>query len=73
MFKIRDNQLDRYFWDWHEFKSIKEMVEALADYHDIDFDHDESLQEYLDWLFKDDDQAKLDRLCDYWMWSIEQV
>jgi len=53
------------------------MVEELADYHDIDWDweeewfENESCLERYDRKF-DNDQARLNDLCDYWERQIEE-
>ena len=67
MFKIRDPQRQLYFRDEHEFKTVREMVEALVDFHQIDFnpsedEQDLTMQEYLDDMYTDS-VDQLERLC----------
>lgn len=79
LYKIYDIQCQRYKWDWTIYKSIREMVEELADYHNIDwneeaeewFENETMLQRY-DRKF-DNDQARLDDLCAYWEWEVQEL
>ncbi len=40
MFRIRDLQVDKYFWDGYWFKDKKEALEALTDFHSIDVNNE---------------------------------
>jgi len=77
MLRVLDRQIPwRYFWEGHIFKNKREVIEALADYHDIDWDWsveeepEMSLIERLDEKYKKD-KSKLERLCVYWDWELE--
>jgi len=83
MYRIRDLQFEyRYFGGDEEiiFNNKKEILEQLADYHDIDYKgvkNDgkdtpyEDIYEFLATL--KDDEARLNWLLDYGMWEIEEV
>ena len=68
MFKIRDLQRQLYFRDEHEFKTVREMVEALVDFHQIDFeiseDNELTMQQYLDDMYTDS-VDQLEWLCSH--------
>lgn len=79
LYRIYDQQCNRYKWDWTIFSSIRQMVEELADYHNIDWNwteeewfENETMLERYDRKF-DNDQAMLDDLCDYGEWEIQEV
>jgi len=79
MYKILDLQIPgREFADGALFKSKKEIVEQLADYHSFDFGgtddkgNELNMCEYLNYYFKTT-KEKLDFLLEYGEWSIEKI
>ena len=80
MYKIRDLQIEgRYFADGALYKNKEEVVEQLADYHDIDFsgsddkDNELSIWEYFKFWKINTIQKQLDYLLQYGEWAIEKV
>lgn len=74
-YKIIDNQCGKYFWNGYIFKNKKEIVEALADYHDIDFEDKGNLT-FLVWIKKHISikiKEQLEYLQDYGDWDIEEI
>ena len=80
MFKIIDLQQDgSYFWGGHKFKTKKEIVEALASYHDLDFtgtdnkDNELSIRDYFKFWKINKIQKQLDFLLDWGSWELKKV
>jgi len=74
MYKIRDLQFEyRYFADEAVFKTKKEIIEQLIDYHNIDFEDEKykTLREYIN-TFKNT-KEKLNAILNYGAWEIEIV
>ena len=71
-FKIFDNQLWTYRWDWQWF-TVSEAIDSLADYHSIDFswvdneDTELTIYEFLDTLKNENE--RLSFLCEHWDWD----
>ncbi len=70
----------RYFNDGYKFGSKKDVIEALADFHDIDYTgvkNNGKDTPYKDiWEFLNtlkDDEARLNWLLEYGEWKIEEV
>lgn len=81
MYKIRDLQFDiRYFGGGNGiiFENKEEIIEQLADYHDIDYegvkDNDESYEDIWEFLntLKNDTEI-LNWLLEYGQWEIEEI
>jgi DNA repair ATPase RecN len=77
-YKIYDYQLGRYFGDDALFDDKKEVIDQLADYHDIDFDgvdnKDNKYKSINDFLATlKDDEERLNFLIDHGQWSLEEV
>ena len=71
---------EHYFADGEVFKSKKDVIERLADFHDIDYTgvkDDGKDTPYKDiWEFLNtlpNDEARLNWLCDYGNWKVEEV
>jgi hypothetical protein len=80
MYKIIDLQiLGREFADGALFKNKSEIVEQLADYHDIDFvgtddkDNELSIEEYFKFWKINTTKKQLDYLLQYGEWKIQKV
>lgn len=79
-YRILDNQVGRYFWNGEIIGNKKEVIEALADYHDTDYkgvkDDGKDTPYKNIWEFlatlKDDDE-KLNWLLEYGEWELEAV
>ena len=81
-YKIRDLQFDiRYFGGDSGiiFKTKAEIVNALADYHDIDFtgcdnkDNELDIRDYFKFWKINTIQKQLDFLLDYGEWKLERI
>lgn len=78
LYVVRDCQFDcRYFSEGHIFKTKVDIIEHLAEYHDIDFEgvdeNDnfyEDIHEFLNKEFNTE-QEKLNWLLDYGEWELE--
>ena len=80
MYKVIDLQLaGREFWGGHIFKTEKEIVNALASYHDIDFtgtddkDNELSIEEYFEFWGINTIQERLSWLCEYGEWEVKKI
>ena len=75
-YKIKDNQLDRYFADRELFNNFEEIVNQLASYHDNDFsgvdnkDNELAIKEYFDYWKIITIEEKLKWLLEYGEWTI---
>jgi hypothetical protein len=73
MFKIWDNQLNEYRWDWQWF-TTSNAVDSLADFHSIDWkwvnddDSEQTIYEFLDTLKSEEE--RLSFLMEHWDWDI---
>jgi hypothetical protein len=76
-FKIKDNQIDRYFHDGEIYEDVEDAVEDLASYHDIDFtgvddnDNELTIWEYME-KFRSPEE-KMEWLQDWGDWEIEEI
>ena len=80
-YRIRDCQFDyRYFADGSVYNNREEILEQLADYHDIDYEGVkddgkdtpyEDIWEFLNTL--KDDEARLNWVLEYGQWEIEEI
>ena len=80
MYKIADLQIHgRYFADGAIFKTKEEVVNQLADFHDIDFsgtddkDNELSIWEYFKFYKIDTTKKQLDFLLQRGQWDIEKI
>ena len=72
MYRIFDSQTGRYKWDWTVFTTIRDMIESLADFHNIDWTEwkvNQDLLERLDEQYKTN-KERLDYLIEYWQWRV---
>lgn len=79
-YKVFDCQYNRYFHDYYIFKGINEVINDLADYHDIDYTgvkddgKDTPYKDIYEFLATlKDDKARVGWLCEYGEWELEEV
>lgn len=73
MFKIWDNQLLEYHWNWEWF-TTSSAIDNLANYHSIDWkwvdDYwtEQDIFQFLDTI--ENEEKRLEFLLEYWDWDI---
>ena len=80
-YKIRDLQFECRYFGGDEgivFNSKKEILEQLADYHNIDYsgvkDNEEPYEDIWEFLNTlKDDEARLNWVLEYGEWEIEEI
>lgn len=78
LYKIKDGQNWGYKNDGEPMTKY-EVLENLSNFHDIDFngtdeqENDLTMEEYLEYYYKDDLQSQLDFLLDYGTWDLEEI
>lgn len=75
-YKVYDLQCCEYFREEKIFKSVNDVIEALAGYHEFDFAVEDGekfrdIYKYLNSLKTN--KNKLDFLCEYGGWKIEKI
>lgn len=81
MYKVRDCEFqdEVYFREGQIFKSKKELVKELINYHDIDFtgcddnDNELSIEEFFKFYNIEGIENQLEWLLDYGCWDIKKI